>query len=149
MKKKRKKISGGFVPVLNIMIDSEAFKELSGIAFKLYIYIAKFYWKQKSTNTEFSIPYSRFRTLMSKPTFYKCLRELVARGFLEAVEKGGLMQNPNKYIFSDKYQETNQKLVQQRKERQSKKVIRSGPWGGIISLNETIDQSQLSHEKNI
>lgn len=125
MKRKKQRIRDGFVPVPYPMIESDSWKRLSGIIVKLYIEILKRNWKSKNDCVEFIIPYSYYkdRIPISKPVFYKSIRELVNGGFLEKTELGGLFGKAAKYKFSNEWTNTNRKIVEKRIRRNSYRTL--------------------------
>lgn len=129
MKKKREKIKGKFVPVPYLMMDSAAWKQLSGNTIKIYLAICKRNWQSKNTGTEFIIPHSCYKNKISvsKPVFYKSLKELCENGFLEKTEYGGLYKQSSKYKFSQLWDASN-KTFQNNIKSQNQYMA----WGGII-----------------
>jgi len=129
MKKKKQKIKGRFVPVPYAMIDSIAWKELSGNNVKILLEIDKRNWEAKNNGSEFIIPYSYYQSKISisKPVFYKSLKELCKWGFLEKTQPGGLLRNAAKFKFSDDWTNTNKDIVRQRTRTNAYK-----PQGGVI-----------------
>jgi hypothetical protein len=91
-------IEGGqFVPILGDELDSLAYRDLSGNAAKLYIYL-----KRAARNAAhiagiserdavFDFTYSEAKKYgFAERTLIRCLKELWAFGFLLVIERGGL-----------------------------------------------------------
>lgn len=136
MGKKRQKIKGRFVPVPYALIESDAWKKLSGNSIKVYLVICKCNWQSKNAGTEFIIPYSYYKDkiFVSKPVFYKSLKELCENGFLERTEYGGLYKNSSKYKFSQLWATTFNKPFQSNIKLQNKNKA----WAGITNNKERV-----------
>jgi len=135
MKREKRKLKGKFVPVPYVMMDSDAWKNLSGNTAKIYLEICKRNWQSKNTGMEFIIPYLYYKekTSISKPVFYKDLKELCTNGFLERTEHGGLYKNSAKYKFSQLWTTSNKTFQNNIKTKNQYEA-----WGGIVDSKEAI-----------
>ncbi len=110
MGKKKNKLPP-FVAVTWKMLNSAAFKELSPSASKILIY---FIGKPKIIitsyefyTTSFNFTYREAQTLGFSPsTYFRCIEELVSKGFIDPVWKGGLRgdgKSANKFKNSQRW----------------------------------------------
>jgi len=100
MKKKRRR-TPPFVKLLNELIDSKAWQELSCYARTVYIEIHRKY--NGSNNGNLSYTYREARKIMSSKRFTKALKELVSNGLIDIVRSGGLYKKPNIFGLSDRW----------------------------------------------
>ncbi len=100
MKKKRKR-SPPFVRLLNELIDSKAWKELSCYARTVYIEIHRKYNGRNNGNLSYT--YREARKIMSSKRFTKALKELVNNGLIDVIRSGGLYRKPNIFGLSDRW----------------------------------------------
>jgi hypothetical protein len=125
-RKRKNRIPGGFVIVPYVMMDTEAWKNLSGNAIKIYLEIHKRNWEGIKYGEEFIMPYGYYRdkTGISKPAFYKILKSLTEQGFLEKTEHGGLFGKASKYKSVEGWKTNNKGL-------QKKNQEITQPWSGV------------------
>ena len=81
----------------NTQMCSEAMRKLSSSAFKIYWYMRL----ESAGKREFEFPHRKYDSYMSKPTFFKAVRELEDAGFIEVIQHNGIARMPNLYRFSD------------------------------------------------
>jgi len=117
------------VAVPFVLLDCKNFEILSGNGFKLYILLCKKFWEEKNGDLPFQVFYFSFKKFFSKPTFYKCLKELVSLGFLKIVEKGSFKPKKNTiYKFSKEWTNSHEEI---RKTKEYRNYFK--PWGGLIA----------------
>ena len=98
---KKQKISGQFVPISYRMIDSLAWKSLSGNSIKVYIQLMR---KCNGNNDrDLSLTYAEMKTHLSPATFRKCMTELVETGFVDLVRQGGIERQCNIFGISERW----------------------------------------------
>lgn len=85
---KRKKGKHYFVQLMNEMIDSPKWKELSNSSKVLYIRVLRKY--KVFNNGEIYLPYSELMDEFSKGTISKAIKELVKVGAIRVTKYGGL-----------------------------------------------------------
>ncbi len=100
MKKKRKR-SPPFVRLLNELIDSKAWQELSCYARAVYIEIHRKYNGRNNGNLSYT--YREANKLMGRKRFTKALKELVNNGLIDVIRSGGLYRKPNIFGLSDRW----------------------------------------------
>lgn len=83
------------------IMASEAMRSLSSSAFKIYCYMRI----ESAGKREFRFPHCKYRTFMSKPTFFKARDELVEKGFIEIIKNNRNRRMANVYSFSEKWKE--------------------------------------------
>lgn len=100
-KKKKNKIDGNFTIIEHKLINSEAFKGLSLYAKWLYVeFKLRFYGDNKN---HIIFTQKEIKKIMSINTFYRSRAELIERGFIDIVERGGLENRPMIYGLSDRW----------------------------------------------
>ena len=50
---------------------------------------------------QFEFPYNKYRTFVSRPTFFRVLKELQDKGFVTVVQRNKCVRQPNIYSFSE------------------------------------------------
>jgi hypothetical protein len=121
MKKKEHKnqeIPGGYLRLYNRILNDENFKRLPCYGQMIYIKaLQKHMFTMRSNNETFTLTPSDFKN-MSRSTFRRNIKILIAKNWLKVEQHGGLYRNANKYtrtpldkLFMKKYNK---------------------PWGGII-----------------
>jgi len=92
----------GFVPVPNVMIESEAWRQISGNAVKVYLIMCRVGYGSK---LRFYTKYNDIeKTGIDRHAIKKIIAELVDCGFIEVITRGGhngKTWNKNLYRFSD------------------------------------------------
>lgn len=58
-----------------------------------------------SNDNKLDFPYAAVGGIMSEPTFYSCIEELIANGYIEYVEHNKHTRKSNSYRFSEKWRE--------------------------------------------
>ena len=71
------------------------FTQLSSNAKVIYIYMLDY--SNGSQTTTF--PHSIYKDIVSKPTFIKCINELIEKGFIEITKNGRFTRTENEYKF--------------------------------------------------
>ena len=74
-------------------------RQLSPSAFKIYWYMRL----ESAGKREFEFPYVKYRSYLSRPTFFKVLEELQGKGFVDVVQRNKCVRQPNVYRFSDRW----------------------------------------------
>lgn len=103
MGKKRGKDSlPPFVPLTWGILNSRAYKDLNHASSKaLPYFLGKYKGKYNDSQRyilEFKFPYSEGKRLgFAYSTFYKVIQELVRKGFIDPVDKGGLRSDGKSY----------------------------------------------------
>lgn len=100
-RKKGKTISGQFVYITHKMIDSKAWKSLSGNAILVYIEIMR--KRNGSNDKDLSLTYYEMKGLLSTATVRKCFVELAEKGLIDFVRHGGLQKQCNIYAVSERW----------------------------------------------
>jgi hypothetical protein len=99
MKKRKQKnrIVGGFVPVTYEMIESEAYKKLTGAALKaLLLCMRKVKTHENRYSIEFFLTYPEARKQgLWDSAFARGMKQLQEVGFIECVMKGGMRLDRN------------------------------------------------------
>ncbi len=88
-----------FIRLGNTQMVSEAMRGLSPSAYKIYTYMKL----ESAGNREFEFPHKKYASFMSKPTFFKALRELEQAGFIDVIQHNANLRQPNVYRFSDRW----------------------------------------------
>jgi hypothetical protein len=95
LKDKNKK----FVAIYHNQLCNEKFMKLPLNAQMLYVYMLDY----SNGSMETTFPHRFYKTIMTTPTFNKCIKELIDKGFIEIKERGKFNHKPNVYKFSDKW----------------------------------------------
>ncbi len=97
------KASGGvekrYCRMGNTQMCSEAMRNLSPAAFKVYWFMRL----ESAGKREFEFPHVKYASYMSKPTFFRVLKELQDSGFVDVVQRNKCVRQPNVYRFSDRW----------------------------------------------
>ena len=96
---KRSRIGGQFVPLSYKLIDSPAWKELSGNAQSVYIKLMR--QRNGFNDRNLKLPYSQVK--LSPATTAKTLRRLEVVGLIDVVQHGGLFQKCSVYALSERW----------------------------------------------
>jgi hypothetical protein len=105
-------VGGPFTPILNTVHDSQAYKELSGNAAKLYGYIVRVartvavkIGAGSERNVDFNYTYSEAKKRgFSESTFKRAMQELWKCGFISVVAIGGRTASEDRGRMSSRYQ---------------------------------------------
>lgn len=81
----------------NTQMCSDAMRKLSPSAFKIYWYMRL----ESAGKREFEFPHAKYASYMSKPTFFRCVRELEQAGFIQVVQHNKNLRIANLYRFVD------------------------------------------------
>lgn len=100
-----------FVPITHQMLESTAYKKLSGNAAKLLPYFIRSCVRcckgRPDTTTQFDFTYGEaVKQGFARRTFYSAMMQLVEHGFIDLVEIGGLRgvgHSNSKYRLSDRW----------------------------------------------
>lgn len=95
LKDKNKK----FVAIYHNQLCNEKFMKLPLNAQMLYVYMLDY----SNGSMETTFPHRFYKTIMTTPTFNKCIEELQDKGFIEIMERGKFNHKPNVYRFTDKW----------------------------------------------
>lgn len=82
-------------------MSAEVMKQLSPSAFKIYTFMKL----EAGGKPEFTFPHNRYASYMSKPTFFRVVRELETCGFIDVVRRNANLRQSNIYRFSDRWKE--------------------------------------------
>ena len=83
------------------IMASEPMRKLSSSAFKTYCYMRI----ESAGKKSFKFPHSKYKSFMSRPTFFRALKELEELGFIETVQHNRNLRKSNIYMFSDKWKQ--------------------------------------------
>ena len=81
------------------LMASEPMRSLSSSAFKIYCYMKI----ESAGKRSFKFPHAKYCSYMSKPTFFKALRELEEHGFIDVIQHNKNLRKSNIYAFSDRW----------------------------------------------
>jgi len=126
-----------YVKLDDDMTNSAAWDSLSFGAIWVYIELRKRYDHMNGGNDRLILPWSKIHGI-NHHTFAKRKRELIARGFIDCVDPGGLPQRPAIYRLSNRWKAISQELVTTR----SREAIRSG-------VKKTFDEFTGKYSKQI
>ena len=76
---------------------SEAMRGLSASAFKVYVYMKL----EAGGKRNFVFPHAKYSSYMSKPTFFRALKELEKAGFVDIVSRNKNLRTANEYAFAE------------------------------------------------
>lgn len=82
-------------------MSSEAMRGLSGNAFKIYCYMRI----ESGGKKEFTFPHAKYRSYLSKPTFFRVIKELEDKGFIDVVQHNKNIRTSNLYAFSEQWKQ--------------------------------------------
>ena len=85
-----------FVQLGRSQLLHESMTDLSGNAFRVYVYMLL----ESGGKKEFIFPHSKYKAIMSKPTFQKAKAELIEKGFIVEIQNNRNIRKPNQYAFS-------------------------------------------------
>lgn len=117
---KTEKIEGGFVAMPWKLLNSKAYKELKHSSAKaLPYFIGKKYKSERGNKLYFTFSYSEAKRLgFAAATFCSVIQDLIRKGFVDPVDKGGLRgdgKSYNKYTLSkrwEKYRALDFKMIE-------------------------------------
>ncbi|MHB0977716.1 MAG: hypothetical protein ACYC1U_11110 [Candidatus Aquicultorales bacterium] len=95
--------SGRFTKIVNDMLESKAWYDLTASEKELYLHM-----KQKfngSNARDISFTHEEGERLMAKRTFRKSVKRLIELGFIDLIENWPYSMRPNIYGFSDRWKE--------------------------------------------
>lgn len=95
--KKPDGIEARYIRLGDSLLMSTAVKKLSSSAFRVYVYMCI----ESGGHSHFTFPYSRYKQMMSKPTFFRALEQLVNAGFITVVAHNKNLRTANEYAFSN------------------------------------------------
>lgn len=78
---------------------AEPVRLLSSSAFKIYSYMKI----ESGGKKQFTFSNIKYKSFMSKPTFYKAVKELETKGFIDIVQRNKNLRKANVYAFSDRW----------------------------------------------
>ena len=88
-----------FVQLYHSQLTHKNFVSLSSVAKVVYIYMLDY----SNGNMITTFPHKIYKTITTKPTFIKCIKELTEKGFIEIEESGRFTRTENKYKFLYKW----------------------------------------------
>lgn len=80
---------------------SEAMRSLTGNAFKIYWFMRI----EAGGRKEFTFSNVKYRSYLSKPTFFKVVKELEDKGFIDVVQHNKNLRTANVYAFSERWKQ--------------------------------------------
>lgn len=78
---------------------SEAMRGLSASAFKIYTYMRL----ESGGHKQFTFPHAKYSSYLSKPTFFRVVKELEDAGFIDVVSRNKNLRQANEYAFSERW----------------------------------------------
>lgn len=81
------------------IMASEPMRSLSPSAFKIYCFMRI----ESGGKRSFTFPHAKYQAYMSKPTFFKALKELEEHGFVDVIKHNGNLRKANIYAFSERW----------------------------------------------
>ena len=91
-RKGRNKKRGKFVALGEGLLMSEAWRSLSGSAIKYYVELRRQFNGSNNANLHLSLDQAKKRLGMAKDTALRAQKELVEKGFIRMVQRGGFHQ---------------------------------------------------------
>lgn len=126
---RRPRIRGQFAPLSYKLIDSPAWEELSGNAHSVYIKIMR--QRNGYNDRNLKLPYSQIK--LSSATTAKALKQLVAIGLIDVVERGGLFKKCSIYALSERWKVYETPLLPGKSikvfKKQSEQITQTSPTG--------------------
>jgi len=99
----KKQKSPPFVMIRQDVLKDSEWRKLSSSAKVIYIYLrSKFNYR---TLSEVSLAYSEIKDMFSSKTISRAFKELVEKGWIEKVKKGGLYGGVCTYKFTGPYKD--------------------------------------------
>lgn len=89
-----------YIRLGDTLLCSAAARGLSPSAFKALIYMKI----EAAGKKNFQFPCHKYIDFMSKPTFYKAIKELEEVGFIDIISRNKNLRIPNEYAFSSRWQ---------------------------------------------
>ena len=89
-----------YIRLGDTLLCSAAARSLSPSAFKALIYMKI----EAAGKKNFQFPCHKYIDFVSKPTFYKALKELEEVGFIDIISRNKNLRIPNEYAFSTRWQ---------------------------------------------
>lgn len=97
--KKADGIEARYIRLGNSLLMSSAVKNLSPNAFRAYVYMCL----ESAAKSHFTFPHNKYKGFMSKPTFFRALKELESAGFVDVVSHNKNLRTANEYAFSNRW----------------------------------------------
>jgi len=88
-----------FIRMGNTQMCSERMRKLSSIAFKIYCYMKL----ESGGSKQFAFPHNKYASYVTKPTFFRALKELEQNGFIDIIQRNGNLRRSNVYAFSERW----------------------------------------------
>lgn len=93
-----------FIKLDHPMFDSDAFQYLAHTSVRVLLSLMRRKNGKNGTDAAPIIcPYECMNGSMSKATIAKAIREIEEKGFIERIQHGGLMKQPNLYAFTGEW----------------------------------------------
>lgn len=80
-------------------MSAEVMRRLSPAAVKIYIYMKL----ESGGRKEFTFPHTKYSSYMSKPTFFRVVKELEEQGFIDIIQRNRNLRKSNVYAFSERW----------------------------------------------
>jgi len=100
-RKKKNKFNGSFTGIEHNLINSEAFKNLNVYTKWLYFEFKLRFYGDNAKHIIFT--YQEAKNIMAINTFIKSRNQLIERGFIDIIKRGGLEKQPMIYGLSDRW----------------------------------------------
>lgn len=105
------KSTSNFIALYWDMWDSKAWQELNAHERNLYLTMRRKYQRKvlngmldSSNKNDISMPKKEYEQIMHQDTFYKCIDNLIEKGFVKVVRNGRFTKQCNIYGFVDMWQ---------------------------------------------
>ncbi|MBQ8799573.1 MAG: hypothetical protein IJZ55_08425 [Lachnospiraceae bacterium] len=83
------------------IMASEPMRSLSANAFRVYCHMRI----ESAGKRSFIFPYCKYKSFMTRPTFFKALKELETYGFIDTIQHNRNLRKSNIYSFSDRWKQ--------------------------------------------
>lgn len=97
--KKTDGIENRYIRLGDSLLMSSTVKKLSSSAFRVYVYMCL----ESAGQSHFTFPHNKYQKFMSKPTFFRALKELESAGFIDVVSHNKNLRTANDYAFSNRW----------------------------------------------
>lgn len=102
------KSQDGYVRLAHTLLDSEAFRNLSGNAFKLYVYMRQWAYRQEKSNGEYltyTLTLVQKVLGVSEPTANKAILELEKKGIIKRLNNSRYRREASQWRFVKEWYE--------------------------------------------
>lgn len=96
----------GYIRLAHSFLDNEVIRELSGNAFKLYVYMRQWAYRKENSNGEYltyTLSLAKKALNVSEPTANKAILELESKGLIKRLNNSRYAREASQWKFSEEW----------------------------------------------